>query len=460
MIYPLYSSEKIVSDNDPYFTFIRQQFRSRCDLSVYVNSPFFNLDDSTFSSKSLSSFDAHIRILPKIEFSSLLPDHNLSIISVSKLQNLTLYFEPMIVNKNYGREYVGTDYSRAGISAGVNFAFLHLSTNIVDLTVGKSPVWWGQSWESSIIQSVNSFGYDNISVKIKLKNVHLDILSGQLGSEYSIDSTGNKNRIKRLIAGHRMSWIPDSKNIIISVGEQILYTGENRSFELIRVNPLIPYVMTALDGDETDSPDNDNTIMFFSGRYILSKGLSPFFEIIVDEYQIDENNVPHALGFKYGISGGNSIYGRNITYELEYTSTSNWTYIHSGQYTNWQNRRHPIGYRYGPDSQSIMALADYWLQPGKLMLFAKCTYLEKGSNNLNTVWASPGTKGDPFPTPPVTRHSLLVTSLKYFHKFGILEAGWSNYPVGNAEIGGIIEQPKGSFFLKAQLVWGFGYDLD
>lgn len=106
-----------------------------------------------------------------------------------------------------------------------------------------------------------------------------------------------------------------------------------------------------------------------------------------------------------------------------------------------------------------MTLVDFWLRPDWL-ISTKYTYLEKGSNNLLTEWASPGTKDAPFPSPPVTRYSLLVTSFSWYLKYGILELGYSNYPVGNAEIDGVIDQPKGSLFFKAQLVWGFGYDLE
>ena len=95
-------------------------------------------------------------------------------------------------------------------------------------------------------------------------------MSGQLGSEKMTDGS----RIKRHIAGHRLSWNPN-KNIILVFGEQIIYTGVNRGFELIYFNPFVPYFFTGLEGDEETEPeDNDNSILFAYGRYKLNSDLS------------------------------------------------------------------------------------------------------------------------------------------------------------------------------------------
>ena len=442
---------------DPLHQFYRHQYRLTHDLAT----PLFPIphslipDTIPYSLFPIPSKDAYIRLLPQLHLNNRIPNHQFRLWSSTKWNNFSMFIEFLAVNENYGVSHVSSDYSRGGVSGRVLNSFIDYSTDAVSLRFGRSPVFWGQSWEASIIQSGYYPSYENITASVHLGNFKYEILAGQLSSEH-VDDT----RIRRNIAGHRINWGLGNGKLVLGVGEQIIYTGENRPVELFYLNPVVPYFFTALEGDETGTPDNDNSIIIAYGRYVHKPNLSAYFELVIDDFQVDENTTPHATGFKFGVDGGTQIKGREISFEAEYTRVGSWTYIHHGQYTSWQNRRHPIGYRYGPDCQSFMALADYWLQPGKLMLSAKYTYLEKGSNNLNTVWASPGTKGDPFPTSPVTRHSLLVTSLKYFHKFGLLEAGWSNYPVGNAEIDGIIKEPKGSFFLKAQLVWGFGYDLD
>ena len=425
------------------------------DLEVYRFSfPSANSREPDIQLFPLADSQAYLRFTPSYRISSGSPEFQFRFWSASSWQDFTLFIEPVIVNSTYGTEYLGADYSRSDMSGRIANSFLRYENNLINIQFGRSPVWWGQAWESSIIQSGHFPAYDHLSARLNIGNFQMELLSGQLSSEY-ISNT----RIKRYIAGHRINWFSKDSHWIVSLGEQIIYTGEDRSLELFYLNPAIPYFITALEGDETTAPDNDNSIIFINGRYLFKPNLSAYFEFIIDEYQVDKNTFPHALGYKLGLDGGTILKGKELSFEFEYTNIDSWTYIHHGQFTSWQNRGHPIGYRYGADCRSLMTLVDFWLRPDWL-ISTKYTYLEKGSNNLLTEWASPGTKDAPFPSPPVTRYSLLVTSFSWYLKYGILELGYSNYPVGNAEIDGVIDQPKGSLFFKAQLVWGFGYDLE
>ena len=95
-----------------------------------------------------------------------------------------------------------------------------------------------------------------------------------------------------------------------------------------------------------------------------------------------------------------------------------------------------------------------------LLLNIEADWLEKGSNTLSTKWGNANNKDDPFPKPPVTRHTLLATSLSWYWHHGIVEAGWSNYPFPN-EIAYSDPHLKaeGSLFLKAQFFYNFGFSL-
>ena len=431
------------------------------DLEVYkLAFPSANYRELDIQLFPIADRQAYLRFTPSYRISSGLPDYQFRLWSTSSWQSFSLFIEPVIVNSVNGNELLGTDYSRAGMSGRIVNSFLRYENNLINIQFGRSPVWWGQSWESSIIQSGHFPSYDNLSTRFNIGDFQMELLSGQLSSEYiSVDGDNNEKRIKRYIAGHRVTWLPRHDKWVLSIGEQIIYTGQDRSLELFYLNPAIPYFFSALEGDEMTDPDNDNSIIFINGRYLFKPNLSAYFEFILDEYQVDKNTTPHALGYNIGLDGGTTLKGKDLSFEFEYTNIDSWTYIHHGQYTAWQNRGHPIGYRYGADCQSLMALIDFWLKPDWL-ISTKYTYLEKGANNLMTEWDSPGTKDAPFPSPPVTRHSLLVTSMKWFLKYGILEIGYSNYPVGNAEIDGVIDKPKGSLFFKAQLIWDLGYDLD
>ena len=298
--------------------------------------------------------------------------------------------------------------------------------------------------------------YDHFDMQFNFGQFRLEILSGQLGSEEL-----NGNRIKRNIAGHRLTWLSKNKRLFASFGEQIIYTGLNRGFEWYYLNPFVPYFFTALEGDEetSDDGDNDNSILFATIRYVLKPNLSFFGELIIDDFQVDDNNLQNGLGYKIGADGAFAISGKPITWVVEWTRINSWTYIHHGQFTSWQNRGHAIGYPYGPDLNSFHVQANAQISE-TLLLNIEANWLEKGSNTLSTEWGNSDNKDDPFLSLPVKIHKLLSTSLSWFWKYGMLEAGWSNYDFPNkiafSDTQTII---NGSLFFNAQFFYTLGFNL-
>jgi len=149
---------------------------------------------------------------------------------------------------------------------------------------------------------------------------------------------------------------------------------------------------------------------------VYKPNLSFFGELLIDDFQVDENNYQDGLGYKIGADGAFDISGKPITWVLEWTSINSWTYIHHGQFTSWQNRGHALGYQYGPDLKSLHIQADLQIN-NSLMFSIESDWLEKGSNTLSTPWGNSDNKDDPFPKPPVTDHALLVTSVSWFWKY-------------------------------------------
>lgn len=451
------SADIIISPTHPSYEFLINSIYEHHDSGIYTEYYPYVLArvDSTNN-----VHQAFLGVYSSFDISKGYPEHGLGLWSSTTWDRFSLYVEPRAVSEKYGQTLLGSDYSRAGFSLRINSSFLRYSGDRLAVQFGRGPVWWGQSWNASILQPRSAISYDHLSARFNIGAFYLEILSGQLNSGYLAagDGTG-KDRIKRYAAGHRLIWRPPNNKLIFTVGEQIIYSGQDRSLELFYMNPVIPYFFTALEGNEMENPDNDNSIVFLTGRYNLKSNFSGYFEFIVDDYQVDENNVPDAPGYKIGIDGCNYLLEKKLCYDLEYTSIGTWTYIHHGQYTSWQNSGHPLGYKYGPDCRSIATGGDYWFN-SVTRFSVNYTWLEKGNNNLTTTWASPGTRDNPFPSLPATEYNFISVSAKRYWKYLNVELGYSNYPVGDAEIDGVIDTCEGSLFIKAQLVWGFGYDVE
>jgi len=449
-----------------YFTVIILSFFLAQKL--IAQSPLHNFYN--FSSKPDSLINNIVQVKPNYILLSWhnKPIHLLSTQIYGRKNSLSFIVEPTIVNEPYGPDILGIDYTRSGISGRITKAFVRYENDLLSFQLGRTPVHWG-----TIISSTSPFqftsnrtpiiphhstnpNYDHLIMKFKFGQFRLEVISGQLGSEEI-----NGNRIKRNIAGHRLTWISKNEKLFASFGEQIIYTGINRGLEWHYMNPFIPYFFSSLEGDEesTDTGDNDNSILFTSFRYDHKPNMSIFGELIIDDFQVDDENLQDGLGYKIGADGAIGLLGKSLTWTMEWTSINSWTYIHHGQFTSWQNRGHSLGYPYGPDLRSFLIQANTQLSES-ISLNITANWLEKGINTLTTEWENSDNKNNPFPTPPVTHHRLISSSLSWFWKYGILEAGWSNYDFPK-KIAFSDPQVKseGSLFLNVQFFYTLDFNL-
>jgi len=429
---------------------LQREFRLNHDLSLFQKSwPLIQINDSQTNNVQLIAF-------PTLHLWQNKPIQSFALQAVGQWDELSLMVEPVIVNDPYGVDLLGADYVRAGLSGRIINGFIRYENDLISFQLGRAPVWWGQSLDNSIIDSDITPSYDHIDLRLKIWRFQLEILSGQLGSEFF-----QEERIKRNIAGHRLSWISKNEKLFAGFGEKIIYTGINRGFEWHYLNPFVPYFFTALEGDEETSAegDNDNSIIFATFRYVHKPNLSFFSELIIDDFQVDDNNLQNGLGYRIGVDGAFNISSRQFTWVMEWTSINSWTYIHHGQFTSWQNRGHALGFPYGPDLNSLHIQADLLVRKS-LSINIEADWLEKGSNTLNTEWGNADNKDAPFPKPPITHYTFFTTSLSWYWKYGILEAGWSNYDFPN-KIAFTDPHTKveGSLFLKVQFFYTLDFNL-
>ena len=90
----------------------------------------------------------------------------------------------------------------------------------------------------------------------------------------------------------------------------------------------------------------------------------------------NRDTIQDDFGLKLGIDGPLSLLDHKFTFEFEYTRIFGNTYITRGWFTNWEDRNIPIGYKYGPDCQSLYFSVNHW-ERNNILLTIRNTYLEK-----------------------------------------------------------------------------------
>jgi len=356
-----------------------------------------------------------------------------------------------ITTSKYGHELLGSSFEEAGYTGRVISALLRYESHPFSVHLGRSPIWWGQSWKNSIILSGRAPSFDYYLFNLQFSILRLEFFGGQLHKERIKQKT-----ITRWISGHRLNLQLKNK-LYVEVGEIIIYSGENRHFEMYYANPLTSYLATDLDG-ESQLPfgvNNDNIIIFLNGRFNLKENLSIYGELIIDDFQVHGDPKQDLLGFKIGIDGVLSTKRQPITFDAEFTQINSWTYIHPGEHTSYHNRKHSLGYQYGPDCASFRIQINFWIDE-KLLIDFEYSLLQKGNNSLSTPSANHNTINDTFPTLPTALFHIGKISASYLISGDtVFKAGWSGFPFTN-EISyeGDLEV-YGAFYLKLQKSYSF-----
>mgnify|MGYP001204592920 CR=1 FL=1 len=366
-------------------------YKSKADSILQLQKDFiFYANDDELSERKIfgdnnvsihdSVFNVSLKFLHQMFSQS--PKNMASLLYYGKFKDIFFLIEPMVTNKIYGKKILGTDYNRRHIAGRFQKSYININKPHYNFYFGRYPIKWGESAFSSIIQSGLYPAYDNTLISFELGKFRYELLAGTLSSkknEYG-------HLIKRYISGKRVS-IDFNKRYSISAGEQIIYTGENRQFSMRYLNPFMPYFLTGLEDIERDSRfDNDNSMLFFHHKLILGKGSSSIYnEFIIDDYQIDESGLRHALGLKLGYDNIFKIKKHHVFLVAEYTNISKLTYRHHGQFTSWQNLEHNIGSPLGCDIEGFQ-LKIFTKSLKNRILNLEFDYLIKGGMNTNSPW--------------------------------------------------------------------------
>ena len=402
--------------------------KSQNDFLLYLNENELN-DIYPYDKYKMLNQDSVINVNINGLYQGLSnkPKMMMNLFFYGKSNNISFFFEPMITNKDYGEKILGMDYERSGISGRIQKSYISIEKPLYTFRFGRFPIFWGESTFGSIIQSGLYPAYDNAMISYKFGKLKYDMLLGTLSSKKNSDGF----LIRRYLSGKRIS-IQFNKSYSVSAGEQILYTGQNRQISIRYMNPFTPYFLTGLEENERDSKsDNDNSMLFFHQRYVFNNNSSIFNELIIDDYQIDDSGLDHAIGVKLGYDKIFSFINNKCLLVLEYTNISPLTYIHHGEYTSWQNLNHNIGYPLGTDIENIQ-LKFYVKNKKNRIINIELDYLLKGENNTNSLWAWNEILNNQ--NNLTTKHLFFKLGLIYNMNWGFIELAWQPINKLNSKI--------------------------
>jgi hypothetical protein len=334
-------------------------------------------------------------------------------------------------------DYTGKKYR--GLAGDIETAALFFRKNKISMTLGRSHVFWGPQ-RVNLLLSETAEPFDLISASYEKGSLAFNFLFARLDGSHpdEVDSLYFPDRTfidNRYLVGHRLDLKLHSR-FRMGFFETILYGGEGRPPELYYLNPL-----QFFHGAQLNEDQDDNTILGFDFTFLPGRKTSIYGQLIVDDFQIDNESQgdqePNELGFMLGLFKAGRTGSPIPDVKLEYVRLTNRTYHQRDPRNRYLYRNRLIGHPLGPDADSTSMALRFW--PGQFF-FAEIevAYRRKGEGSIYKPWDEPwelvtGEYSEPFPTGVVEKAALAALRIQGYvpfsrytrdHFFLSLAAGW------------------------------------
>ncbi|MEO0280723.1 MAG: hypothetical protein ABIN05_00045 [candidate division WOR-3 bacterium] len=348
-------------------------------------------------------------------------------------QNLFISTSAFILTDTSNPEGVKVKAFKDFLIAGFEEGYITYRNEKVFLTFGRTYFNSGFDYQNSLIFSYNAPPMDGITFFLKL-NDKLNFISkfSNLG-EMILDSTYNFDgddieRISRFLSFHRLIFF--YRDLSLSFSESVIF-GRNTIANIF--DYTFPFFI--FYGEQNNIDKNDNILWELSLNYKLFKKLNISYSFLIDDYQYEYEGIKdleppelgHLLNLTYPFSKG--------FLKITYARVNAWVYNQRFPWNRYIYNGRVIGYKDGPDMQSIKVFVDY-VPVKNLKTNVSVEYNIKGNNYVETPWVFPSTNIYWYKTQigvePLSRWLNLTFGLEYiFNKFIFYSSVSYNHQIEN-----------------------------
>lgn len=297
-----------------------------------------------------------------------------------------------------------------GLAGDIDQAFVHLQAGSFQATLGRFASFWGP--RRSLVLGPN-VAMDGLGYSYRWGRIVLSYRLARLdGLDPATDSVAQFEN--RFFAGHRLD-VHLSPRLRIGLFETAIFGGPGRQVELYYLNPILFYHASQLN----DGVD-DNTFLGFDFDYQPWHGVRLYGQLLVDDYQIDDevqsDQEPNEIGLLTGAYVADIL--PKIDIRGEYTRVTNRTFNQSRPRNRYIYKGELIGAALGNDYDLAEIWVQRWLTPDNLVgLWV--AHRRQGEGRVNAAWDRPwmeveGDYSEPFPTGVVEKTTSAAVQFKGF----------------------------------------------
>ncbi len=319
-------------------------------LTVFGPIRFKSKSESKSKNRNLSTFfDGQIGFDTKNKF------YSLSASGHFKYNNHYYgYLYPSFINKtdknhqsHIRTNFINDQDDQSGIGYENSWAILQ---------IGKGKESWGSGNDIELAFSENSGTYDYFLLASDYGKIRVRYVYGFLENV--------KTNINRYITARGFEWT-NRKSLIIGFSETVIYSGENRSFDIAYLNPMSSHLEIELNNRLNIIGDgNSNAVWQIHLDYLIKNNFRFSLNFLYDEFVFDpdiEIGKEHGKAFSIRLAY-TPLFSKNHLFTL-YSSlvhVGTPTFRHGNGTNNFVQNGRPLGWYRGSDGQEFSFGMNYF----------------------------------------------------------------------------------------------------
>lgn len=239
---------------------------------------------------------------------------------------------------------------------------------------------WGLASRSGLLVSGFPYSYDQVAYRVGADCLNLTGFVAQLD-----EFDGN---VKRWLSTHRVSWRPRA-NLALSVGESVVYGGENRGFDFRLSNPMSVWLVGGYGRDYEEGPNSNNSMTELSAWWRPAGDLITYLSLLIDDFP--GGGTPAQYAFTLSVQAPRL--GRRLSLRLVYDQVAALTYRTVLDHQRYTTREVGLGHDI-TDSDRVAVQLD-WYPPGGLRLSPALQLMRRGEGDLRDPWPADASEEGP-----------------------------------------------------------------
>ena len=230
-----------------------------------------------------------------------------------------------------------------------------------------------------------------------------------------------KNNINRYITARGFEWT-NNKSLIIGFSETVIYSGENRSFDIAYMNPISSHLEIELNDRLNVIGDrNSNAVWQAHLDYLIMNNFRVSFNYLIDEFVIDpdiEIGKEHGKAYSFRLAYTPLFSNEHIiTIISSLVHVGTPTFRHGVGTNNFVHSDRPLGWLGGSDGQETGIEINYF-NNNNFILNISAGLLKSGEETITNRMFDPYSDylRGPFPSGKIEKTYYIATNLIYWFK--------------------------------------------